>query len=72
MATRVNAREEKMATLQSVMNVIATLDHDHPPRAFQGRPIDFRGLLQAQAPELDEEWSETLLVRRSGSTQAEA
>ena len=53
MATRVNAREEKMAT-------------------FQGRPIDFRGLLQAQAPEIDEEWSETLLVRRSGSIQAEA
>jgi hypothetical protein len=72
MATRVNAREEKLATMMSVMNVIATLDHDHPPHAFHVRPIDFRGLLHAQTAEPDDEWTDALLVRRADPHHNEA
>jgi hypothetical protein len=72
MATRINAREEKLATMRSVMNVIAALDHDKPPRPYQRRPIDFRGFLHAQAGDLDDEWTEALLVRREALFHKEA
>ena len=72
MATRINAREEKLATMMSVMNVIAALDHDHPPHAFQARPIDFRGLLHAQTAEPDDEWTDALLFRRNEHLHREA
>jgi hypothetical protein len=72
MATRVNAREEKLATMMSVMNVIAALDFDHPPRPFQTRPIDFRGFLHAQAAESDDDWTEAMLIRRNERPHQEA
>jgi len=56
MATRINAKDEKLATLRSIMNVIAVLDQDHPPRAVQDRAIDIRGLIDSGTQGTDEPW----------------
>jgi hypothetical protein len=45
MATRTSAQEERIATLRSVMNVIAILDQTSPRRAAPNHGFDLRPLL---------------------------
>ena len=51
MATRLTTRDEKLATLKSVMNVITLLDHDSPPRSFAYHTIDLRRYLEEATDE---------------------
>jgi hypothetical protein len=69
MATRTNAQEERLATLRSVMNVIAILDQSAPRRADQQRGFDLRPLLrQISDHDAEESWDEfrQMLSPRSG------
>jgi hypothetical protein len=57
MATRTNAQEERLATLQSVMNVIAILDQSTPRRAAPNNGFDLRSLLPSVTePDADDYW----------------
>lgn len=65
MATRLNAHEERLATLRSVMNVIAILDHSTPERARPNRGFDLRPLVPVHESEAAEEsWDELLFPAR--------
>lgn len=70
MASRLNAQEERLATLRSVMNVIAILDHSAPERARPNHGFDLRPLLPPlQSEGVDESWDDYLFPARqlSGS-----
>lgn len=58
MATRVNAHEERLATLNSIMNVIAILDMGAPRRSVTDRWIDVRALMPVVDADqsVDESW----------------
>ena len=59
MATRINAHEERLATLRSVMNVIAILDQSAPRRAAKNNGFDLRALFPSNwATETDESWDD--------------
>ena len=59
MATRTNAQEERLATLRSVMNVIAILDQSASLRADQQRGFDLRPLLrQISNHDTEDSWDE--------------
>jgi len=59
MATRTSAHEERLATLRSVMNVIAILDQSSPRRAAQHNGFDLRALLPTDwTSEADESWDD--------------
>ena len=61
MATRTNAQEERIATLRSVMNVIAILDQTSPRRAASNNGFDLRPLgPRFEFCELDESWDDFL------------
>lgn len=62
MATRVNAHEERLATLNSVMNVISVLDQSAPRRTVTDRWLDLRALLPAFETEHDgdDNWAQFL------------
>jgi hypothetical protein len=45
MATRTSAHEERLATLRSVMNVIAILDQTSSRRAVRNNGFDLRALM---------------------------
>jgi hypothetical protein len=62
MATRTNAQEERLATLRSVMNVIAILDQVSPERATARHGFDLRPLLPRAETETDESWDEFWLT----------
>ena len=59
MATRINAHEERLATLNSIMNVIAILDLSSPRRSVSDRWIDVRALMPVVENEADveDEWT---------------
>ena len=66
MAARTDAQEERIATLRSVMNVIALLDAEAPRRRTMPEAIDLRALLPL-AFELDpgeDPWAESLAQSR--------
>ena len=71
MATRTNAHEERLATLQSVMNVISILDQSASRRAAQNNGFDLRALIPTTwATETDESWDDFRLpapARRIGT-----
>ena len=71
MATRTNAHEERLATLRSVMNVIAILDRSASRRAAQNNGFDLRALLPTNwIAETDESWDEFRLpapINRTGT-----
>jgi hypothetical protein len=56
MATRVNAIDEKIATLQSIMNVISLVKHADGPGAGPERSIDLRPLLTIAQDNSAESW----------------
>lgn len=57
MATRLNAQEERLATLRSAMNVIAILDQSTPERARPNHGFDLRPLLPVvEFEDADESW----------------
>lgn len=57
MATRMNAQEERLATLRSVMNVIALLDQSSPQRARPHQGFDLRPLAPLrETGEHDDSW----------------
>jgi hypothetical protein len=59
MATRTSAHEERLATLRSVMNVIAILDQTSPRRAAQRNGFDLRPLVPMEwVSDADESWDE--------------
>jgi hypothetical protein len=59
MATRTNAHEEQLATLRSVMNVIAILDQSASRRAAQNNGFDLRALIPSNwATDADESWDD--------------
>jgi hypothetical protein len=59
MATRTSAHEERLATLRSVMNVIAILDQTSPRRAAERNGFDLRSLVPMDwACDADESWDE--------------
>jgi len=59
MATRTNAHEERLATLRSVMNVIAILDQSASRRAARNNGFDLRALIPSNwAIETDESWDD--------------
>jgi hypothetical protein len=59
MATRTSAHEERLATLRSVMNVIAILDQTSPRRAVQGNGFDLRSLVPMEwTSDSDENWDD--------------
>jgi hypothetical protein len=62
MATRTSAQEERIATLQYVMNVIALLDGETPRRSALPEAIDLRALLprSVDVEPLDDPWGEFL------------
>ena len=62
MATRTSAQEERIATLQYVMNVIALLDGETPRRSSLPEVIDLRALLprSIDIEPLDDPWGEFL------------
>ena len=62
MATRLNAREEKIATLRSIMNVISILDQEHPRQSGRPLEVDLRALLLAPAFAADEIWGREPLL----------
>ena len=69
MATRTNAQEERLATLRSVMNVIAILDQTSPRRAAQRHGFDLRPLMPPiSAAEGDENWDEFWRTGRQASS----
>ena len=66
MAVRTDAQEERIATLRSVMNVIALLDGEAPRRRTMPEAVDLRALLPL-AFELDSSegpWAEFLAQSR--------
>ena len=66
MAIRSDAQEERIATLRSVMNVIALLDGEAPRRRTLPEAVDLRALLPV-APDLDpgqDPWVEFLAQPR--------
>ena len=61
MATRMNVQEERLATLRSVMNVIAILDRSSSARAQCNRGFDLRPLLPPlENGAYDDSWDEFL------------
>jgi len=58
MATRVNAHEERLATLHSIMNVIAILNVGSPRRSASDRWIDLRTLMPEVDSDTDEPWGQ--------------
>lgn len=70
MATRINAHEERLATLNSIMNVIAILDMGAPRRSVSDRWIDLRALMPSveHDSEIDEPWDQFFARPRTGSS----
>ena len=69
MATRLNTHEERLATLRSVMNVIAILDQSAPERARSNNGFDLRCLLApVESEEIDESWQQLQLPARQRSS----
>ncbi|MDQ2682764.1 MAG: hypothetical protein M3Y37_04495 [Chloroflexota bacterium] len=68
MATRLNGHEERLATLTSVMNVIAVLEQSHPRRSVADRWLDLRMSLPAfDTPRPgDESWDHFAMDPRKG------
>ena len=59
MATRTNAHEERLATLRSVMNVIAILDQTSSRRAARNNGFDLRALLPfSWTTDTEESWDD--------------
>ena len=59
MATRTNANEERLATLRSVMNVIAILDQSASRRAAHNNGFDLRALIPTNwIFETEESWDD--------------
>jgi len=56
MATRLNAIDEKIAALQSIMNVISLVNHADRPGVSPDRPIDLRPLLTMAQENSAESW----------------
>jgi hypothetical protein len=64
MATRTSAHEERLATLRSVMNVIAILDQTSPRRAAVRNGFDLRPLVPIEwMGDTDENWDEFQISR---------
>jgi hypothetical protein len=73
MATRTSAHEERLATLRSVMNVIAILDQTSPRRAAQRNGFDLRPLVPMEwVSDADESWDEFKMVPRDQTTDPNA
>lgn len=72
MSNRTNAQEEKIATLQSVMNVIAILNQSKANSRFGGREFDLRPLLPVVDPQTfdDEGWNSFLTTSGANSTES--
>ena len=64
MATRTDAQEERIATLRSVMNVIAMLDGETPRRSTLPEAVYLRALLPRAIDHdpLDDPWGEYLYL----------
>jgi hypothetical protein len=62
MATRTSAQEERIATLQYVMNVISLLDGETPRRSALPEVMDLRALLprSLEFEPMDDPWGELL------------
>jgi hypothetical protein len=56
MATRLNARDEKVAALCSIMNVLSILDQEHPRPSGRPLEVDLRTLLPVLALVDEETW----------------
>ena len=67
MATRLNGHEERLATLNSVMNVLAVLEQSHPRRSVADRWLDLRMSLPAvEGPQTgDESWDDFAMDSRT-------
>ena len=63
MAIRTDANEERLATLRSVMNVIAILDQSASRRSAQNNGFDLRSLIPTDwATETEESWDDFRLL----------
>ncbi len=71
MATRLNGHEERLATLNSVMNVLAVLERSHPRRSVADRWLDLGLSLPAfDAPLSGEEWWDTFVMEASSDRRS--
>ena len=71
MATRTNAQEERLATLRSVMNVIAILDQSAPRRAASNNGFDLRALLPPLSEhDADENWDDLRMQLSRGPAES--
>ena len=63
MAVRTSAMEERIATLRSVMNVIALLDGETPRHSSLPEAVDLRALLPRSFDQdaSDDPWAELML-----------